>query len=104
MAPGEPLVGRFTAMASPCEVHVDTADPALAARALAVARTEALRIEHKYSRYRDDNLLHRIQHAAGAPVEVDAETAGLLDYAAACFAESDGRFDITSGVLRRAWT
>jgi thiamine biosynthesis lipoprotein len=104
MPDDQPLVGRFTAMASPCEVLVDTADPALAARALAIARDEALRIEHKFSRYRDDNLIHRIQHAEGAPVDVDAETASLLDYAALLFEESDGRFDITSGVLRRAWT
>ena len=29
---------------------------------------------------------------------------GLLDLAAACHAASGGRFDVTSGVLRRAWT
>ena len=30
-----------------------------------VARDEALRIEHKYSRYRDDNLLFALNHSAG---------------------------------------
>jgi thiamine biosynthesis lipoprotein len=36
-------------------------------------------------------------------VPVDPETQRLLDYAHACWRESDGLFDITSGVLRRAW-
>jgi thiamine biosynthesis lipoprotein len=96
--------GRFEAMASPCDVIVDTDDESSAHAALEAARSEALRIEHKFSRYRADNIVHAINHAAGHPVEVDEESAGLLDYAAACHEISDGRFDITSGVLRRAWT
>jgi len=96
-------VGRFEAMASPCEVLVDTDDEPTARAALDAAREEALRIEHKFSRYRSDNVIHRINHSAGKPVEVDEELAGLLDYAATCHEISDGRFDITSGVLRRVW-
>ena len=34
---------------------------------------------------------------------VDAETAALLNYADAAYAQSEGLFDISSGVLRRAW-
>jgi thiamine biosynthesis lipoprotein len=40
---------------------------------------------------------------AGGAITVDDETAALLDYAQSCFVESDGLFDITSGLLRRAW-
>ena len=36
----------------------------------------------------------------GEAVEVDEETARLLDYAAILFEQSGGLFDITSGVLR----
>ena len=36
-------------------------------------------------------------------VEVDEETARLLDYAGRLHELSGGRFDVTSGVLRRAW-
>jgi thiamine biosynthesis lipoprotein len=97
------FVGRFAAMASPCEVLVDTDQRAVAAAALRAAADEAWRIERKFSRYRDDNILHRIHHAGGQPVEVDEETAHLLDYAVTCHEMSDGRFDITSGVLRRVW-
>lgn len=67
------------------------------------AEAEALRIEHKFSRYRADSVVGRINHADGAPVQVDDETAHLLDFASHCFELSGGRFDITSGVLRRIW-
>ena len=36
-------------------------------------------------------------------IEVDPETAALLDYAQTAWEESDGLFDPTSGVLRRVW-
>jgi len=91
-------------MASPCEILVDSEDADEASVLVRVAETEAQRIEAKFSRYRSDNIVHRINTSAGAAVEVDDEMAGLLDYAATCWRESDGRFDITSGVLRRVWT
>jgi len=97
-------VAHFRAMGSPCEVLVDSphGQPVQAvARAVAAC---AWRIEQKFSRYRDDNIVARINRAAGHPVEVDAETARLLDFADAAWRLSDGKFDITSGVLRRAWT
>lgn len=96
---------RFTAMASPCEVLVEGDDRRLTAMLGATARTEVLRIEHKYSRYRDDSVIAAINATArsGGELEVDAETADLLDFAARCHALSDGAFDVTSGVLRRAW-
>lgn len=91
-------------MASPCEVLVDTDDTSEAERAFSIAEAEARRIEQKFSRYRTDNVIYAINHAEGAPVEVDDETASLIDYAAVCYDMSDGMFDITSGVLRRVWT
>jgi thiamine biosynthesis lipoprotein len=97
------FVGRFEAMAGPCEVLVDTDDQAEAMALVRAAAGEALRIERAFSRYRSDNIVHRVHHAAGEPVEVDPETASLLDYAATCYEMSDGLFDITSGALRRVW-
>src|SRR5664279_6637660 len=72
---------------------------------LALAIAEVRRIEHKYSRYRDDSVVTAINSAAGSDraVEVDDETASLLDFAATLHASSDGAFDVTSGVLRRVW-
>lgn len=97
-------IGRFDAMACPCEILLDTPDASIAAAQLNAAVREAERIEAKYSRYRRGNIVERINTAAGAPVEVDDETASLLDYAAQCHAMSSGLFDITTGILRRAWT
>lgn len=94
---------RFRAMASPCEILFDTGDAALAARLGALAQAEAQRIEAKWSRYRSDNLVHAINTAGGAAVEVDEETARLIDYGEHLHRFSEGRFDLTSGVLRRLW-
>ena len=93
----------FSAMASPCEIHVDTREHTLALRLGQLAEGEARRIEAKYSRYREDSALSAINSSAGRPIAVDEETAGLLDYADQCWRLSNGMFDITSGVLRRIW-
>ena len=75
-----------------------------AATAAGTIIAEVKRIETKYSRYRDDSVVSRINRAAGGKaVRVDEETAALLDYADACHRQSDGLFDVTSGVLRRVW-
>ena len=90
-------------MASPCQVFVDTEDAEQAKRLISLIAKETKRIEHKYSRYRDDNIVFQINNTNGVEIEVDEETALLLDYANQCFELSDGGFDITSGVLRRVW-
>jgi FAD:protein FMN transferase len=97
------FVGRFTAMASPCEVLIDTDDKELAETIREVAEREARRVEAKFSRYRTDNIIHQINHSGGRPVTVDEETEALLRYAASCHQMSHGMFDITSGVLGRIW-
>jgi len=96
-------IGRFSAMNSPCEILLEVGDRATAERLVKSAAREAWRIEEKFSRYRDDNIIYRINHAQGKPVEVDAETANLLDFADQCYRLSEGSFDITSGVLRKLW-
>jgi thiamine biosynthesis lipoprotein len=95
---------EFSAMASHCEVRVGAPDEA-AARAWAdAAIAEVRRIEAKYSRYRDDSVTAAINRWAGVKsIDVDDETAALLDFADALWRQSGGLFDLTSGVLRRAW-
>jgi thiamine biosynthesis lipoprotein len=97
-------VARFTAMACPCEALIDVDDAPLACLLAEAVAGCARRIERKFSRYRPDNIVHAINASNGRPVQVDAEAAKLLDYAAMLTQMSEGRFDITSGVLRRAWT
>ena len=88
-------------MASPCEVLVESDDRDLALELGRLAAAEAWRVERHFSRYRDDNSVAAINR--GEALEVDAETADLLDFADECYRISDGLFDITSGVLRRVW-
>jgi thiamine biosynthesis lipoprotein len=96
-------VGSFRAMASPCQVLMEVDDGQDARRILSIVSSEAWRVERKFSRYRTDNLVHEINRADGRLIQVDEETARLLDFAAHLWQLSGGRFDITSGVLGRLW-
>jgi thiamine biosynthesis lipoprotein len=99
-----PFVHRFRALGSDNEIQLHAESEERAARLAQIGVAEANRIEAKYSRFLDDSLTTKINRAAGvAWVDIDSETAGLLDYADACYRQSDGLFDLTSGVLRRAW-
>jgi FAD:protein FMN transferase len=96
---------RFDAMASACEVRLAGTSTRQLRDAAQAAIDEVRRIEFKYSRYRTDSIVSRINASAGTDglLEVDDETAQLLGFAAQLFESSAGLFDITSGVLRRAW-
>ncbi len=97
---------KFRAMGTFCTLRLmaDTREQADMWAALAAAEVE--RIESKYSRYKSDSALSAINKEAGTGnlVTIDDETSGLIDFAFACYHKSDGLFDITSGVLRRAWS
>lgn len=94
---------EFKAMGSPCAIHLQGELPQLGP-IFQAAQDEVTRLEKKYSRYLENSVLSQINlHAHDASVSVDPETAGLLNYAHICFEQSEGLFDITSGVLRRAW-
>jgi FAD:protein FMN transferase len=97
------LAVRFTAMASPCEVLLSSVDRDAALTIGTAAAEEVWRIEKKYSRYRDDSVVAWIHEHRNTSIEVDEETASLMDFANQCYVLSQGLFDITSGVLRRAW-
>ena len=95
----------FFAMASRCEVCLEGIDAEEAQSVCTLAEDEVVRLERKFSRYRPDSELSRINRAAhaGEAIEVDAEVASLLGYADIAYRESDGLFDITSGLLREVW-
>ncbi len=94
----------FAAMACRCEVVLGGLSEAHSLRLAQLAADEVRRIEAKYSRYRADSVLSRLnRHAGGEWQTLDEETAALLQYAEQLFEESGGLFDITAGVLRRAW-
>ncbi|MFZ2168895.1 MAG: FAD:protein FMN transferase [Methylococcaceae bacterium] len=95
----------FKAMGSPCDIQLFADSPGKAKRVADAAIADVNRLEALYSRYRSDSFLSAINRVAatGGSITVDDETAGLLNYAATCYDQSDGLFDITSGILRRVW-
>ena len=59
-------------MGSPCEVLVDSSHEQLAQAVTSAVAACAQRIEQKYSRYRHDSVLSRINRDAGAPTELES--------------------------------
>jgi len=96
---------EFTAMACPCEIRLVGDGEERTKLAAQAGIREVQRIERKYSRYREDSLLSLINAAAGnpEPIPIDEETASLLRLGGQLHSASGGRFDLSSGVLRRAW-
>ncbi|MDR3376178.1 MAG: FAD:protein FMN transferase [Ancalomicrobiaceae bacterium] len=94
----------FAAMGTDCSIEL-VGEPALVSAASDAAIAEVERIEARYSRYRPDSFLSEINRvgALGGTIAVDDETAFFLDAAFAAWVNSEGAFDITAGVLNRAW-
>jgi thiamine biosynthesis lipoprotein len=92
-------------MGCPCELQLETGDSKSARAAAALAQAEVERLDRKYSHYRDDSLVARIGASAdaGTHLDVDDESADLLDFSATLHAQSGGRFDITAGALTKLW-
>jgi len=90
-------------MASPCEIIIETVERSLVNVIGKQVSDEVWRIEDKYSRYNPDSLCSKINRSNNKPVAIDDETFALLNFADTCYQLSDGVFDITSGVLRKAW-
>ena len=94
----------FNAMASPCEVIIQSSDKQLSAELGNIIATEVWRIEDKFSRYNQHSACGVINYNAGHSVSIDEETYLLLNFAEQCYQLSDGLFDISSGVLRKTWS
>lgn len=95
---------EFRAMASPCEIKLGCIGRENAKNIARAAELEVRRIEDKYSRFKTDNIVSRInRHAFESAIEIDAETEALFSYADRLFQLSDGLFDITTGSLQTAW-
>jgi len=94
----------FKAMGSACEVVLASHTQNEAESMAKLAIDEVLRIERTYSRYTTDSIIAKINQQAGCwAVKCDDETWALFKFASQLFDQSDGLFDITSGVLRQAW-
>ncbi len=95
---------NFNAMASPCEVIIQTQDKLVAEQVAHCVSAEVWRIEDKYSRYDTRSLCSEINNSDGKEIAIDEETYLLLNFAEQCYQLSNGLFDITSGVLRQVWS
>lgn len=95
----------FKAMGSPCQLWLQTDTAAQAHLLYQKCLARIRQLEQRYSRFRSNSLISRInQHAgSGKKTAIDHETFALLQYANQCYQESEGLFDITSGVLNHAW-
>jgi len=104
-APVEPLRRLvFQALGTRCEVQYAAADAARAAAFEHAAVTWVQRFEAKYSRFRPDSLVSRINTAAGrAWVEIDAEMEQMLDLCGSLHFLTGGVLDATALPLLRLW-
>ena len=99
-----PCLHRFNAMGCPCELRLFAPTDKDCSHAIGACVEEIRRFETKYSRYREDSVTTAINRAAGVePTCIDEETASILKYAEVCYEQSNGAFDVTSGVFRQVW-
>ena len=96
---------RFSLMGGRAFIRfIDDRGRPTAERIARAAEDEALRIERKFSRFRDDSVVAEITRYAGrTPVAVDEESISLIEAALELARLTGGRFDPTAGVFRRAW-
>jgi thiamine biosynthesis lipoprotein len=93
----------FKAMGGPCQVKLYANTKTEADTWATIAIDEVGRLEKKYSRYLENSVTGKINSDGHKGINLDDETAVLINYADQLHAQSDGLFDITSGVLRYAW-
>ncbi|WP_019029016.1 FAD:protein FMN transferase [Colwellia piezophila] len=93
----------FHAMASPCEILIQTTELNLVKKITKLVSDEVWRIEDKYSRYNKDSVCSHINNSAGQCITIDEETYLLLIFAQQCYQLSGGLFDISAGILNQIW-
>lgn len=94
----------FPALGTDCEVRFAAPDARAGAAFAAEARAWVDRFENRYTRFRTDSIVSRINSAAGGEwVSVDAEMEQMLDLCATLHRLTDGVLDPTTGPLLRLW-
>ncbi len=95
---------RWPALGTRCEVQYVCAGPSTARAFEAEVKAWVDAFERKYSRFRPDSLLSRINAAAGRDwVAVDAEMDGFLDLCGSLHQLSGGILDVTALPVMRLW-
>lgn len=101
----KPISRQFKALGGPCTLQFDVDSPTNGKRLAMDAEVLLRQFEARYSRYRPDSVISRINNAAGTSelIELDAQAQGMMNFAMIAHEQSDGLFDVSSGVLRRVW-
>lgn len=92
------FVFHFEAMTTPCEIILFTSDAQGAERCAKAILKESKRLEMKYSFYREQSLLYRLNHRTAD--RLDPETSKLIKRAKYYCQKTDGIFDITIGTFK----
>lgn len=93
----------FTALGTSCEIKYTLADDRRARAFGSAARAWVERFEGRYSRFREDSLLSRINRGAGDWVAIDDEMGQMLDLSGSIHFMSQGCLDVTALPLMRIW-
>lgn len=103
--PSAPLLRhRWRALGTVCELQFAAQDPAAATEFIAAAQAWVEAFEARYSRFRADSELSRINRGAGRHwVEVDGEMEQMLGLCAMIHFETGGLLDPTALPVMRLW-
>lgn len=94
----------FKAMGSVCELKLYIPHSKKPKQIISTLLAEVSRLEEKYTRYKETSVTTKINNNAGKQATtLDNESLQLLHYANTLYEQSGGMFDITSGILRKAW-
>ncbi len=95
---------RWVALGTQCEVQYVCADPVAAQAFEGAVVAWVAAFEAKYSRFRPDSLVSRINAAAGRDwVEIDAEMEQFLEVCHSLHFMTQGLLDVTALPLMRLW-
>lgn len=95
----------FNVMGCPCQLQLYCHDKKQFSQVKLAVLKELSRLDNYYTNYSENSFTSQINRSAGCPegIQVDEETAALLDYSRQCHIHSGGLFDITAGTLRKVW-
>lgn len=95
----------FRALGTECELQFVTDDDTRAAACKAAAVRWVTAFEAKYTRFRDDSLVGRINAAAGSGewIAIDSDAEQIFDLAGTLARMTDGLLDATMLPLLRLW-
>ena len=95
---------RWTALGTECFIQFAGDDAAAGRNFARAAQSWVATFESKYSRFRPDSLISRINAAAGRDwVGIDEETERILDLSGSIYTMTNGLLDITALPLMRLW-